>query len=278
MLRNQIILSLAALTLLLGLYFGGQRHKKGGEQGQVNMVRGGATANATVPEFAFQPYADSLILRLSVADRKKWEELSATHSQPDTQLLKQQARFWETQQQATLAGYYFKKAAFLENTEKSLTFAGNLFLAVLQKTEQPDLRHWQALQAIACYEKVLTLNRNNPDVQVALATCYTEGTGETMKGVMLLREVTQKDSNHIAGNLLLGKLAIQSGQYDKAIKRLEKVLKLKEGDTEALYFLAEAYKGSGNKSKAIELFELCKKKVNRPEFSREIDQYINSFK
>jgi len=99
-----------------------------------------------------------------------------------------------------------------------------------------------------------------------------------MKGVTLLRDITSKDSTNIAANVILGKLAIQSGQFDKAIKRLELVLSLQAKNTEALYFLAEAYKGQGNKGKAIELFEKCKKMVNNPDFTKEIDQYINSFK
>ncbi|HQV01759.1 MAG TPA: tetratricopeptide repeat protein, partial [Bacteroidia bacterium] len=86
------------------------------------------------------------------------------------------------------------------------------------------------------------------------------------------------DSNNISANIILGKLAIQSGQFDKAIKRLELVLSLKPDNTEALYFLAEAYKGSGNKQKAISLFEQCKALVNNPEFTKEIDNYITTFK
>jgi len=125
---------------------------------------------------------------------------------------------------------------------------------------------------------VLELNPDNVDAKIALATCYTEGTGETMKGVTLLREVTQKDSNNISANIILGKLAIQSGQFDKAIKRLELVLNLRPENTEALYFLAEAYKGKGDKEKAILLFEKCKMMVNNPDFTKEIDNYIKTFK
>jgi len=148
----------------------------------------------------------------------------------------------------------------------------------MQKTEKPEWRVWQAKEAIGCFNKTLQFNPENVDVKIALATCYTEGTGETMKGVTLLRDITSKDSTNIAANVILGKLAIQSGQFDKAIKRLELVLSLQAKNTEALYFLAEAYKGQGNKGKAIELFEKCKKMVNNPDFTKEIDQYINSFK
>jgi cytochrome c-type biogenesis protein CcmH/NrfG len=99
-----------------------------------------------------------------------------------------------------------------------------------------------------------------------------------MKGVVLLREVTSKDSTNISANIILAKLAIQSGQLDKAINRLELVLSLRPDNTEAMYFLAEAYKNQGNKEKAISLFEQCKKLVNNPDFTKEIDNYINTFK
>jgi cytochrome c-type biogenesis protein CcmH/NrfG len=134
------------------------------------------------------------------------------------------------------------------------------------------------LEAIACFEEALKVNPDNVDTKIALASCYTDGTGETMKGVTLLREVTQKDSNNIAANIILGKLAIQSGQFDKAVKRLERVIALRSDNTEAMYFLAEAYKGLGDKNKAIEMFEQCKRLVNKEEFSAEIDNYIKTFK
>jgi tetratricopeptide (TPR) repeat protein len=188
------------------------------------------------------------------------------------------AEFWEKEKELNMAAFNYKKAAFLENTEKSITFAGNLLMAVMNKTDQPSLRKWQALEAIECFDKALILNPENTDTKIALATCYTEGTGETMKGVTMLREVTQKDSNNISANIILGKLAIQSGQFDKAIKRFERVLNLRPDNTEAMYFLAEAYKGSGNKEKAISIFEKCKALVNNPEFEKEIDNYIKTFK
>ena len=78
--------------------------------------------------------------------------------------------------------------------------------------------------------------------------------------------------------MMLGKLAVQSGQFEKAVKRFETILRQEPKNTEAMYFMAAAYKGLGNKEKAIALLEECKKLVNKPEFSKDIDQYINSFK
>ncbi|MGN6477045.1 MAG: tetratricopeptide repeat protein, partial [Flavipsychrobacter sp.] len=115
-------------------------------------------------------------------------------------------------------------------------------------------------------------------VKMALAAAYIEGAGETMQGVQLLLGIIREKPDNIPANLMLGRLAIQSGQFDKAVQRFETVLKQEPENTEAMYFLAEAYKGKGDKAKAIELFEKCKQLVNKPDFTKEIDQYINSFK
>ena len=93
----------------------------------------------------------------------------------------------------------------------------------------------------------------------------------------MLREVAQADPSNLAAGITLGRLAVQSGQFDKAITRLEKLLIAHPKNTEAMYFLAESYKGQGNTAKAKELFNECKKIVNNPNFTKEIDDYIKTF-
>ncbi len=188
------------------------------------------------------------------------------------------ARIWQEHKQFPVAAHYYAKAAKLEKSEKSLNFAGQFFLQLVQHTHSHDMQVWVAQQAIDCFRQSLLINPDNDTTKLALAAGYIEGTGETMEGVQVLLGITREVPEHIPANLMLGRLAVQSGQYDKAIERFETVLSQEAGNTEALYFMAEAYKGKGNKEKAIELFEACKKLVNKPEFTREIDQYINSFK
>jgi len=188
------------------------------------------------------------------------------------------AHVWDTHKQPAIAAYYGAKAAKLENSEKKLNFAGQFFLELMHETESPSVQMWEAQEAIDCFKRSLAINPDNDSTKVALATGYIEGTGETMNGVQLLLGITREKPDNEQANILLGKLAIQSGQFDKAIKRLERMVQREPRNTEALYFLAEAYKGKGDKQKAIKLFEKCKLLVNKPEFSKDIDQYINSFK
>lgn len=187
-------------------------------------------------------------------------------------------KLWQEHKQLPVAAYYYARAGKLENSEKKLNFAGQLFLDLLHETQSASVQVWEAQQAVSCFKRSLELNPANDTAKMALAASYIEGTGETMQGVQLLLGITSEKPGNIPANLMLGKLSVQSGQFDKAVQRFETVLKQEPANTEALYFLAEAYKGKGDKAKAIALLEQCKKIVNKPEFSRDIDQYINSFK
>ena len=282
--RNiQIITVVVSLLLLTGIYFfadfKGSKNKKPAQADGLTDHADPMNPSADIETLDFNKYSIESENKLNAEKKKLIASLNEKATKSNTALTyKDVAEFWEKENNLNMAAFNYKKAAFLENTEKSITFAGNLYLALLQKSGEPGTRKWLALEAIECFSKASELNPNNTDTKIALATCYTEGTGETMKGVTLLREVTKTDSNNISANIILGKLAIQSGQFDKAIKRLELVLSLKPDNTEALYFLAEAYKGSGNKQKAISLFEQCKALVNNPEFTKEIDNYITTFK
>lgn len=188
------------------------------------------------------------------------------------------AKLWQEHKQLPIAAYYYAEKAKLENSEKNLNFAGQFFLNLMYEASSASMQVWEAQQAAACFQRSLAINPANDTVKMALAASYIEGTGETMQGVQLLLGVTREKPNNIQANLMLGRLSIQSGQFDKALGRFETVLKQEPENTEALYFLAETYKGKGNKQKAIELFEKCKKVVNKPQFSKDIDAYVNSFK
>ena len=193
-------------------------------------------------------------------------------------LLEEQSKLWQEHKQLPVAGFVRARAAYLAHSEKKLNFAGQFFLDLLHNGTTPSMQMWEAQQAIGCFDAALAINPDNDTTKLALASGYIDGTGEVMKGVSVLRELTAKKPDHIPANLMLGRMSIQSGQFDKAIARFETVLRQEPENREALYFLAEAYRGKGDKQKAIALFEQCKKVVNNPAFSRDIDNYIQTFK
>ena len=188
------------------------------------------------------------------------------------------AGIYRRNRQLPIAAFYMGRAGKLENSGKTLTFAGQLFLELMQNERSSAVQIWEAREAAGLLEKAVTIQPDSETSQLALATAYIEGTGEPMKGVQILRQITAKRPDDIPANMLLGRMSIQSGQYDKAVKRFETVLKADPDNTEAVYFLAETYEGLGDKPKAIEMLEKVKKMVNKPEFSKEIDQHISTLK
>ena len=177
-----------------------------------------------------------------------------------------------------MAAWARAKAAHLARSEKKLNFAGQLFLDLMHEATTPGMQAWEAQGAVDCLSEALTLNPDNDTTKLALASAYIEGTGAPMSGVSILREMVARDPANIPANLMLGRLSIQSGQYDKAVARLEHVLELEPRNREALYFLAEAYKGKGDKEKAIQTLRELEGIVNSPDFTKDIEAYINSFK
>ncbi len=188
------------------------------------------------------------------------------------------ARLWARHRQGSAAGHYLGLEAGLEKSPEKLTFAGRFFLSLVanQPDDSPSVRMWNAQQAVALFEKANSLAPSE-SAKIDLASAYIEGTGETMQGVQLLLGVVRENPNNVPALILLGQLAIQSGQWDKAIERFNHVLEQEPRNTEALYFIAEAYKGKGDRAKAVEYFERAKKVVNNPEFSRDVDAYLQTF-
>jgi len=177
-----------------------------------------------------------------------------------------------------IANYYMSTIAKLENSPKKLTFAGQLFLQLMLEEKSPSVQLWEAEEAVGCLELSSKLDDKDEETKLALATAYIEGAGQPMKGVQILKGITNEKPDDIPANMLLGRMSIQSGQFDKAVKRFETILKQEPDNKEANYFMAQTYEGLGDKKKAIEYLERCKKLVNNPEFSKEIDQKINTLK
>ena len=189
------------------------------------------------------------------------------------------SRVWARNGVNTVAAYYIAKSAKLENSEKKLTFAGRNFLGLMENEGSPSVMAWEAREAVSCLEQSIKIAPDDEETKLGLATGYIEGTGEPMRGVQILLAITREKPDDIPANLLLGRMSIQSGQFEKAVGRFQTILKLEPANKEALYYLATAYEGTGDKKKAIELLEQLKRLVaDNKDFSKEIDQHINSLK
>ena len=176
--------------------------------------------------------------------------------------------------------WYESEAARLENSEKSLTFAAHLLLQNLRGESDPALRTWKAVQAKDLFERSLKINPNNDSSTVGLGACFIFGgiSATPMEGIMKVRAVSEKDSNNIFAQEVLGHGSMISGQYDRAITRFEAVFRLsKENiDTrlEACLMLAEAYEKKADNSAAIDWYDKSLSLIKNEDMKQEVRKRI----
>ena len=178
--------------------------------------------------------------------------------------------------------YYLSEAAKLDKSEKNLTFAAQLILNNLRREQDEAKLDWKTDLAIELFEQAVILNPENNDLKIGLGSCYIFGKGhsgkpeETMKGIQQLLAVVRKDSLNMKAQLVLGIGGYLSGQYDKAIDRLNKVVNAEPTNVEAVAYLADAYANHGEKAEAIKWYKVMKKVAANPQYNAEIDERIKA--
>jgi thioredoxin-like negative regulator of GroEL len=193
----------------------------------------------------------------------------------------QLSRFWgDSARVFEPYAWYTAEAARLENSEKTLTFAAHLFLDNLQQTEDPRLIKWKALQAKDLFERSLKINPQNDSSKVGLGACYLFGniSAAPMEGIAKIREVAERDSTNVYAQLTLAKGSLVSGQYDKAIGRLQTVHRVQPENLEAILMLADLYERTGEKANAAEWYRKSLDYINRADAKKEVEKRIEALR
>ena len=188
----------------------------------------------------------------------------------------QLARFWNDSVRVFEPyAWYTAEAARLENSENSLTFAAHLFLDNLKGEENPALKKWKALQAKDLFERSLKINPVNDSTEIGLGLLYLYGSvGMPMEGIQKIRKVADEHPGNIYAQMSLGHASVTSGQFDKAVERFERVLRLQPANLEAILSLADVYERSGNKLKAIDWYKKSLPFIGIPSLKEEVEKRL----
>ena len=277
--KKQLIISVAGLALVVLLF------KFGSTIAPKSKVQAPVAKNA-VKNFDILAFIDEEKKHLSASQIVNLGKLenSVTRGDVNSQLIisnTQLANFWKDSAKSFEPYvYYLSEAAKLDKSEKNLTFAAQLILDNLRAEQDETKLNWKTEQAIALFEKAIELYPNNDDLKIGLGSCYVFGKGrvggpqETMKGIQQLLSVVRKDSNNMKAQMMLGVGGYVSGQYDKAIQRLQKVITAQPENLEAIAFLADTYAAKGDKKEAIKWYLISKRLMNDPHYSEEVDERI----
>jgi cytochrome c-type biogenesis protein CcmH/NrfG len=161
---------------------------------------------------------------------------------------------WDRQMRPGISAEYALQKAELIDDGPSWKNAGIRFLAISNFFEGND-KSGLLSRAIACLEKAQEKLPNDDAVKTQLGVAYVEGSAEPMKGIALLREAVAKDSNNLDAQISLGFFSMKSGQFDKAVKRFQTVMRLRPDLPEAGLYLAEAYQMDGKTDEALSVLD-----------------------
>lgn len=204
--------------------------------------------------------------------KQQFSRLSATHKNDSASV------FWDRLKRPDLASFYAEELARKENSARAWFKAGNRYYYAIQfskdKTEIPVL--YQC--AMRCFSKGLKLDPADTDAKIMLASCYVEGSADPMEGISRLREVEKTDSNNVKLQLAFAFFSVKSGQFDKAIRRFNKVLAIDSSYIEAYLHLADAYEQLNNNAKTMEALEKYAAKTPDATERNEINKYIQQLK
>ncbi len=282
--KKQILVGMGALLIIASLFFFGRtvadKPKTATNQ----------TQKTPVKAFSILDFINDAKKRLTPSQAISLSnfENNITRGDIPTQKLaafNQLAAFWKDSAHVFEPyAWYISEAAMLDKSEKNLTFAAQLFLDNLRSEPDESILGWKSDRAVSLFEEALKISPDKDELKIGLGSSYIYGRGrsgnpeETMKGIQTLLSVVRKDSTNMKAQMALGIGGFVSGQYDKAIDRLNKVIVAEPNNVEAVAFLADAYAAKGDKVNAIKWYEASKQMVNNPEYTKEVDERIKQLK
>jgi len=276
--KQQLVLLSGGLILLVLLYFFGNTTPPSTNS---TVVNSGNTTSGTITTADLLNAAKKNLSAQQLSQLVQLENsvVRGDVKEQKIRIYRQLASYWQDSlHNQEIAAYYFGESAKLENSEKNINFAARLLLQYVTSEENPAMQTWLATNAKALFEQSLQINPNNDSVQVELGACYLFGniSSTPMDGILKIKQVTDRDSNNMYAQLMLGLGDIKSGQYDKAIERLQLVAKKEPDNLQAVFNLAETFERKGDKSNAVAWYRKVENMINVPEAKQEIEQRIKT--
>jgi tetratricopeptide (TPR) repeat protein len=255
--KEQAWYIIGAAILLAGLYFGFDIHPS--SQKALEKSR---ALNAQ--EYDITTYQAEAKKSLKAEDIRYLETLEAQlqHAGQDSvklNLLKQLSGHWYTLNNPVMAGLYAREVAEKENTGLSWSIAGTTFASGLQQDLEEKQKLFLRDQALDAFEKAISLEPEEVDHRVNQALCYVEmpAAGEPMKGIQMLAGLTTSYPQSPGPPYQLARLAVRTGQYDKAKTRIEKAMELAPEDQKIACLAVDIYTALNKQEEAGKLADRC---------------------
>lgn len=260
--KSQLLVVLSSVVLFLVLYFGCSTSSK--EDLAKSSRRGIKTESVESGSANVSEMISSAKNSLSAAQNSEMESLGKSVTDAGTQEakiagLKKLSGAWHQAGKEEVAAIYAEQVAESEKTETAWALAGGNYYLALKAATDKGIRDFCSGHAVVDFQNAASLNPSNLEHKINIALCYVENPPQDnpMRAVLLLQDLERQNPDSMLVPIQLARLAMKTGQFERAQGRLEKVLLKEPNNMKAICLLAEAYQKTGN-AKAAEFSGRCK--------------------
>lgn len=193
-------------------------------------------------------------------------------------MLRSLAAFWDTKGQYAASALYHLQAADLVNEAPAFMLAGSRFQAAAEMANDTLLRNFLFSKAKSAMEKASAISPEDLDIKADLANVVVLSSPQPMQGIQKLLDIVKQEPKHLRANVHLARLAITSGQNDKAIERYSNLINWYPAYADAYLGLGEAYYNSGQLEAAVKNLEQYKGLVRDEQVIAQVDEFIGKIK
>ncbi len=198
--------------------------------------------------------------KMEVLDLEQQLKLAETDTDKLSYLQKL-ASLWFSAEQPLISGHYAEQIAEMQNDMDSWSIAGTTYSIAAQRLEESNEKKHAIAKSRLALENALSFDSENIDNKINLALSYVEAPLEDnpMKGILMLVGLNKEHPENIPVLMQLGRLSLKTGQLEKAVERLTKVIELRPTFREAHCMLAEVLRQKGDNNLAEKAQLMCDK-------------------
>jgi thioredoxin-like negative regulator of GroEL len=118
------------------------------------------------------------------------------------------------------------------------------------------------------------------DQRINQAVALVQSGDNPMQGIMKLREILEENPDRVDIHWHLAHFSVQSGQYDKAAERFEKVIEMDSENRfpDAAFYLGKTYATLDRSEEAVQVFESYLENVQDSTVRKRVEEFIEELK
>lgn len=198
-------------------------------------------------------------------------------SNPSFSLASQLANSFKEVNRFDSAAYYFAEVARKNGDQKAVLAAGDTYYEAFTFAVSKERAAKLGELARDYLQQYLDANPDYLDAKTKIGMTYVS-TENPMQGILMIRQVLEKDPENRLALFNMGVLSMQSGQWEKAIVRFQKLNELDPVDAQNKFYLGICLKELGRKEAAVQQFEEVLETETDPQIISTVNSYLEELK